>query len=920
MKRKMKKTLKQAVVYSIVSTMVLAAPAYAEINDNKTNTGTSQSSSNSNTNSNTGSNANSNIRLGFPDVPSSHWAIKHVSKLALIGIVQGDDQGKFNPENSVNQQDAIIMAIRMMGFEKEALDNKTTIALPFEDVRTDARPYVAYAINKGLIDLQEEVAGGMKWGNQDASREWVAKIVIRAVGKKQEALNKSNLPTGFADNTSISSSTLGYINEAISLGIVNGFEDNTFRPEGSVTRAQMATFLSRAEKYLVNPSDKVMVGTITSISGNRLTILEKNGQKRDVQLHSNASFYTFKDDTAKLTSSDVKLYNEVYILQNQGTAYFVEVTNDEIPMSSITGKLVSVNINDLTASLEVDGKYYTYDLASNVTIRDLNGAGISLGSLLENSVLELKKHALIEDAKISQIIVKQVPLNKTFNGSFQSFDPAALTVTVTDKDTGLIETYEISDRSAFVQGDKYFDPANLFEGDIVRVQIKNSVVISVEVVQQLVEKRDQGRLVTVSDDKTIVTIQKTGDELASYKVSDRVIVLMEGSQFGSVRDLMPGDDLKLEINQNKIDKIAVQSRSIQNFTLATVHGYDADTKFLTVIDELGKPMIYKLTDKTRLLFDNNEIPLASFQSNFVKGKRVNIVASEGTLLSVQVATRMEGTITSVSSTSGDITVKTASGAIQTYKTMSYAGVDKYSLPNAKLSDLRQGDFVRGFFDATQETVVGLSVRESLIVHTVSKEADGSRITIRDSAGNTSSYSMFGIPVHRNGLAVGVAGIAVDEPLQVTFIGRTLENVQALDTVRGKVTAVDAASGKVTVTDYTGISRVVEAGTSAVVKHGANTYTLAALKADDRVEIVKDTAGATTIRIITGEQRGIYSYDASTREMTFERRNLNDKVKYLLHEKAYISQGTQIIQPTALNPGDRVTVYFVNDKVVEIAKP
>lgn len=914
MKRKMKKTLKQAVVYSIVSTMVLAAPAYADITDNKTNTGTSQTSNNSN------SNSNSSVKLGFPDVPSSHWAIKHVSKLALIGIVQGDDQGKFNPENSVSQQDAIIMAIRMMGFEKEALDNKTTIALPFEDVRTDARPYVAYAINKGLIDLQEEVAGGMKWGNENASREWVAKIVIRAVGKKQEALNKSNLPTGFADNSNISSSTLGYINEAISLGIVNGFEDNTFRPEGGVTRAQMATFLSRAEKFLVNPSDKVMVGTIMSISGNRWTILEKNGQKRDVQLHSNASFYTHKDDTAKLTSSDVKLYNEVYILQNQGTAYFVDVTNDEIPMTSVTGTLVSVNIGDLTASVQVDGKYYTYDLASNVAVRDTNGAGISLGSLLENSVIELKKHALIEDAKISQIIVKQVPINKTINGSFQSVDLAALNVTFTDNETGLSETHKITDRSVFVQGDKYFDPANLFEGDIVRVQIKNSNVISIEVVQQLVEKRDQGKLLTLSDDKTILTIQKSGDELSSYKVSDRVIVMLEGQQFGSVRDLMPGDEVKLEINQNKIDKVTVQSRSIQNFTLATVHSYDADTKFLTVIDELSKPMIYKVTEKTRLLFDNNEVPIANFQTYFTKGKRVNIVASEGSLISVQVATRMEGTVISVSSTTGEITIKTASGVTQTYKTLNYTGVDKYSMPNAKLSDLRQGDFVRGFFDTAQQNVVGLSVRESQIVHTVSKEADGSRITIRDSVGNTSTYSLSNVPVHRNGLAVGFAGITVDEPLQMTFVGRILESVQVLDTVRGKVTAVDAASGKVTVTDYTGISRVVEAGTSAVVKNGANTYTLAALKADDRVEIVKDTAGATTIRIISGEQRGIYSYDASTREMTFERRNLNDKVKYLLHEKAYISQGTQIIQPTALNPGDRVTVYFVNDKVVEIAKP
>lgn len=910
MKRNMKKTLTMAVAYSLVSSMVLAAPAYAEVSGGSTTTGTTNASS------------SANVKLSFPDVPSSHWAVKHISKLLLEGIVQGDDMGRYNPDSKVSQQDVIIMAIRMMGLESKALENKATISLPWSDVRSDARPYIAYAIDQGLIDLQEEYdAAASKWGTKEAPREWVAKIVVRAIGKKQDAIAKAEFPGTFADNDKISSGSAGYVNEAVSLGIVQGFEDNTFRPADGVTRAQMATFLSRAEKYSPNLSDRALVGTVMAIDGSKLTIRDKNGLTKDVTLHTNASFYTYKNDTTRLTPSDVKLYNEVYVLHQQGTAYLVEVTNDEIPMTGVEGKLVSVDMNELTASIEVDGKYYTYDLASNVSVRDLNGAGLSLGSLQEDSVVELKKHALIQDAKISQIVVKEMPINKTVDAAFLSFDPVNLTVKVKDRQTGAEEAFKVTDKSVFWQGDNYFDPANLFEGDIVRVEVKKSKVVKVEVVQQLVEKRDEGKLLSLSDDKTIVTIQKSGDELASYKASDRVLVVMGDGSFGSIRDLMPGDQLKLEINQNKIDKVTVQSRSIQNFTLATIETYIADSKILLVKDELGNPKSYLVTDKTRFLYDNTELTLANFQSNFVKGKRVNVVASESTLLSVQIATRMEGTVTSVSTTTGELTIKTPTGGYQTYKTLSYTSVDKYSLPSAKLTDLRTGDYVRGFFDGTQQTVVGVSVRETQLVHTISKDASNSRITVKDLAGNTSSYSLSGLPVHRNGQPVSTNDIAVDEPLQITFMGKSIESVQVLDAVRGKVTGVDAVANRVTVTDYTNVSRVFETGTNVSVRNGSTVLpSLASVKPDDRVEMVKDTSGNTTVLIIPGEQRTVQSYDASTKVLNLMRRTVNDKLAYPLHDKAYIHQGTQLIAPTALVSGNVVTVYLINDKIVEIAKP
>lgn len=918
MKRKMKKTLKMAAAYSLVSTMIWAAPAYAEVTGGTNNSNTTNNSAQTGT-----PNSTANVRTSFADVPSSHWAIKHITRLAVEGVVQGDDLGRYNPESAVSQQDVIIMAIRMMGLEDTALKSKSNVALPFgeDDVRKDARPYVAYAIDQGLLDLQEEYIAGKKWGTKEAPREWVAKVVIRAIGKKQDALNKAGTASAFADNNKISSSSLGYVNAAVDLGLVNGFEDNTFRPDGSVTRAQMATFWSRAEKYLTNPSNRILTGTVMGINGSKLSIRDNAGKTKEVQLSNGAAFFTYKDDTTRLSPSDIKLYNEVYVLQNQGVAYFVELTNDEIPMKSIEGTLVSVNVGDLTASIQVDGKYYTYELDSNVSVRDLNGAGLSLGSLAENSIVELKKHALIEDAKVSQIIVKKAPVNKTVNAVFQSVDLTAKTVAVKDSETGTIETYTIPDKTVFKQGDNYFDPANLYEGDIVRIVVKNDNLTAIEVVQQIVEKRDAGKLVSISEDKTILTIQKTGDEYASYKVSDKVLVLLGNSQYGSVRDLMPGDEMKLEINQNKIDKITVGSRSIDNLTLATIEDYNAAQKYLILKDELGKLKIYTIADTTTFKYDETALPLDSFKGYLVKGKRVNVVATQDKLISVQFASKMEGTIVSVSATTGEITVKTASGVSQTYKTSGNVYVSRYGQSIGKLTDLRAGDFVRGFFDANQDSVVSLSVRDTQLVHATSVDANASSITVKDLSGGTSSYSLYSLPIHHNGTAVGVAGIQIDEPLLLSFIGGSIESVQVVDAVRGKVNSVDTAAGKITVTDYAGNRQVIDAGKNVTVKSGTTTLaSIAVLNPEDRVEIVKDASGNTTVLLIAAEKWAYQSYDATTKEITFMRRTIADKPNYFLHNKAYVHQGTQTVAPNSFTPGEELTVYFLGGKVLEIVKP
>ncbi|WP_050613980.1 S-layer homology domain-containing protein [Bacillus testis] len=76
--------------------------------------------------------------------------------------------------------------------------------------------------------------------NQSVTREQAAIMIGRWLdydGKPQKTIFPDVSPASVAS---------GYIQEAVNDGIIQGFKDGTFRPTQTVTRGQMAIFLSRA--------------------------------------------------------------------------------------------------------------------------------------------------------------------------------------------------------------------------------------------------------------------------------------------------------------------------------------------------------------------------------------------------------------------------------------------------------------------------------------------------------------------------------------------------------------------------------------------------------------------------------------------------------------------------------------------------
>ncbi|WP_020617363.1 S-layer homology domain-containing protein [Paenibacillus daejeonensis] len=85
--------------------------------------------------------------------------------------------------------------------------------------------------------------------NPDApiQRAALVELLVRALGMDQ-ATDRAQFP----DIRHLTQAQQQAIAAAVTAGVINGFEDGSFRPQGEVTRAQLATILARALKLPVN--------------------------------------------------------------------------------------------------------------------------------------------------------------------------------------------------------------------------------------------------------------------------------------------------------------------------------------------------------------------------------------------------------------------------------------------------------------------------------------------------------------------------------------------------------------------------------------------------------------------------------------------------------------------------------------------
>lgn len=901
------KKLASAILSSLIVTSLAGTPALAAGTVNGTST--------------------NNVKLSFPDVKSDYWGIRHISKLALEGIIEGYEDGAYRAENSVSQQDVLIMAVRMMGLQDEVNDMTSTTVFPdFMLVDSYARNYVAVALQKGLITNEEEKERSSsdkskeKWGQRQASREWVAEIVIRAIGQGAFAQSLSQTQTTFNDNSEISSTSLGYVNAAVALKVVDGFEDGTFQPKGAVTRAQMAAFLSRSQKDLTSLPAHAKKGYLTTLTSGTIGLMDKDGNTSTYKLSPSAVFYGNKNDMA-IDPKELQETYEVSIVEVNGVAYYVEIVKDELQLDIQEGKLLKLNMSTLKATLD---DFESYDLAADVAVTDTEGRGLSLGDIVTGSTIQLRKSKIVKTDKYTSIIVKQVPVNKTANGAIQNLNKDSAQITLLDTESGQPESYSFSSALLITSTDNSLADLNsLHIGDIIEYTIKNSEIVKIAVKKQAdVGVSIEGTFKEFSEDKTTVLINKTtGKPVDAYELSENVKVVINGVTNASIYDLAAGDQLKLEVLNNKVTLITVANRSIENLYFAKIVGYDQNLKLLSVIDNKGEPHAYILTDSVSISYAGMKLPLANFSGTFTVGKYVDLLVSQKKVTQVQMSTQLNGSITQLNLQTNDITLKTDSGQSLSFKLQYAPVVELANKPNSTLSDLKVGDTISLQISFDQSIVTKITTSKTAMYKTVITNVNSKQITVADEANTQYVISLDGVPIVKPDQSAGsINDFVLDDYVKLSFDGAKVVRAEIATPVIGKVTAVNAASSSLTVQDFTGKSQVINAGTNFGVKlNGGSDYNFASIKVGDRVQVMKDASDKLMIQVATATKREVDNYSSVVNQMYLKSTTAGDKTSYSLFPRAYYHKGTDIVGPSSFVSGDQVMIYVLDNKIVEIEK-
>jgi len=135
---------------------------------------------------------------------------------------------------------------------------------------------------------------------------------------------------------------------------------------------------------------------------------------------------------------------------------------------------------------------------------------------------------------------------------------------------------------------------------------------------------------------------------------------------------------------------------------------------------------------------------------------------------------------------------------------------------------------------------------------------------------------------------------------------------------GKIVAT--APGTITFEEYGGGVQDIALGEKfKIVKNGTVSSSTAALAAGDRVEIRTNESGEYVLTVIAGLEKTFWRYDAAANEIQVRRANLTDPYQYKLSSDTIITSGGQKIEVSSLKADDKIVLYILGGKLLEVEK-
>ncbi len=575
----------------------------------------------------------------FDDIDMYKWAEQEIEKMFLKGLINGIGDGKYAPQSSVTQLEAIIMSLRVMGWEEDAKVIKDLPSKYKGDKVADwAKGYVTLAYEKGILDDVDM----MYFKPQNpVKRHEVAKYVVRALGYEDEAQDNMNKKLPFVDAPATPLGSVGYVYVINDLGLMQG-SAKKFNPMGTMTRAEMAVLFSRLDDKVDSDDDERVAGEVYRVYEDRIGLLI-NGITKYYDVDRRVRVY---EDRKRIDYDDIKAGDKVKMELVDGEVIYIEIV-DKLDEDKIIARYNgTVKEIDTTKpyrlALQAETMVLMFEVIDRVEVEFKNGEG---------NFDEIKKGdsiGVVVDRRnrVTQILVERNRERQDWEDEIEG--------TITDID--LVGSYHLTidnkeydlDEDAEVKIDgRRKDLEDLEIGMYVEIKLEDDIVVYIDA--ENVDDEFYGEIRDIDDE--VIKILKDNGKYVTYDISEDVEIEIEDVRRPDIDDLEVGDYAKFEIQNNLIVSIEVSNKITE--IKGTFVSVDRDT---IKIEVDNKDKEYELATGVKVEVKDHRNVINSLE----KGMKIELEIKNNEVISIDAEDNefeLEGEIKAITESKSGVTLK-----------------------------------------------------------------------------------------------------------------------------------------------------------------------------------------------------------------------------------------------------------------------
>ena len=260
---------------------------------------TANQSQSSNSSSNTSATQST---IKFTDVPENAWYYKYVMDCANKGLVSGVGDNQFNPNGVMSRAQFFTVIVRYL--YPDAVKSYQGPSAHWWDA------YYNIAVEKGLITVEE--FRNDETISQGMSRQEMALVISRALETKGQAPEVLVNSSKIADYNSIGTYYRTAVRTTYTAGIISGVDSKgTFKPQGTLTRAEACTVLVRLTNYTPtgNTQTETPIQTPTNKDDGRFDTGAQHQEFREGEVHTepHVGDVVIKADGTRVTLEATKI-------------------------------------------------------------------------------------------------------------------------------------------------------------------------------------------------------------------------------------------------------------------------------------------------------------------------------------------------------------------------------------------------------------------------------------------------------------------------------------------------------------------------------------------------------------------------------------------------------------------------------------